>query len=144
MAEVMFMELGFPILLIDPPMVTVRGETLPDVNMKDLQETAFAMLIIKPSRLTGSEVGFIRAYQHLRQADFAAVLNMANHSVVSQWESRLDNPTGMDYNTEVVLRLWMAGRIGRADMISDLLASILKNLSPRSDRPLEIRLPHAA
>ena len=144
MANVLFTQLGFPILLIDPPILTVRGETLPDVNMKDLQSAVFRMLILKPARLTGSEVRFIRAFQRLRQAELAAILNMANHSVVSQWESRLDEPTGMDYNTEVVLRIWMANRIGRSDMIVDMLESSTRKLSPRADRPMEVRLTGAA
>lgn len=144
MPKVLFMQLGFPIMLIDPPMTMIRGETIPEVNMKDLQDLAFGALILKPARLTGSEVRFIRAFQRLRQSDFAAILNMANHSVVSQWESRLDDPTGMDYNTEVVLRIWMANRIGRPDMIVELLESGTKNLAPRAASPLELRLPTAA
>ena len=144
MANIMYMELGFPVILVDPPMVDFRGVAVPDVNMRTVQETAFLMLIVKPARLTGSEVRFIRAYQQLRQADFARVLNMANHSVVSQWESRRDEPSGMDYNTEVLLRIWMAGRTGQMDKILDLLETGLKNLKPRGDAPIQIRLPRAA
>ena len=97
----------------------------------------------KPARLTGAEVVFIRKHLGLRQADLAQVLNMANHSVVSQWEGREDEPTGMDYNTEVLLRLWMAGRSGQADRLLELLESKLKNLEQRG-KPLEVLAPHAA
>lgn len=144
MASMIFMELGFPILLVDPPMVEVRGHTLPDVNMGQLQDSVFALLTCKPARLSGSEVGFIRAYLRMRQVDFARLLNKANHSVVSQWESRQDEPSGMDYNTEVLLRLFMATRAGMCDRLAELVTGGLRDLQPRADGPLQVRLPSAA
>ncbi len=143
MANVTYEELGFPILLVDPPMVTVRGHEVPDVNLRELQAAVFGMLVVKPARLTGAEVRFIRKHLHLRQADMAAVLNRANHTVVSQWESRMDEPAGMEYNTEVLLRIWMATKTGRADEIPDLLNSRLKNLTPHQETPLKVPQPVA-
>lgn len=144
MADILFTELGFPLLLVDPPMVEVRGQQIPDVNLRELQEAVFHLLIIKPARLTGAEVRFIRKHLRLRQADLARVLNMANHSVVSQWESREDEPAGMEYNTEVLLRVWMAAKAGEADRLVELLETRLKDLAPRSSRPLEVPLHRAA
>ena len=143
MANVIYKELGFPIVLVNPPMVTLRGHEVPDVNLRELQETVFRMLIVKPARLLGAEVRFIRKHQRLRQADLAEILNRANHTVVSQWESRGDEPAGMDYNTEVVLRIWMASQTGRGDQIPELLNSRRKKLAPRQDTPLEVPLPLA-
>ena len=144
MADLIFMELGFPIILIDPPMIEVRGQRLPDLNFKELQETVFQLLVVKPARLIGDEVRFVRKHLRLRQADLAQVLNMANHSVVSQWESRGEEPTGMGYNTEVLLRVWMAVKSGHGDQLVELLESRLKDLAPRSTRPLEVTLSQAA
>ncbi|MBM4398018.1 MAG: hypothetical protein FJ087_20315 [Deltaproteobacteria bacterium] len=145
MANVLFMELGFPVVLVNPRMVEVRGERVPDVNLRQLQDVAFRLLVGKPGRLTGSEVRFIRKYLRMRQADLARVLNMANHSVVSQWESRGDDAAGMDYNTEVLLRVWMAARVGLADRLLDLLEKDLKGLSSDAARqPIEIALDKAA
>ena len=145
MANLLFMELGFPVLLLNPRMVKVRGERVPDVNLRHLQEAAFRLLVAKPGRLTGSEVRFIRKFLRMRQADLADVLNMANHSVVSQWESRGDEAAGMDYNTEVVLRVWMAAKVGLADRLLNLLEKDLKNLTPdRAQEPLRIPRDEAA
>lgn len=145
MANVLFLELGFPVLLVNARMVEVRGEWVPEVNLRHLQEAAFRLLVGKPGRLSGSEVRFIRKYLRMRQADLAKVLNMANHSVVSQWESRGDEPAGMDYNTEVVLRIWMAARVGLADRLLDLLERELKDLSSDGSRePLRIPMDEAA
>lgn len=144
MAHVIMMELGFPVVLEDPPMVTVRGQPIPDVNLRELAEAVFARLITKPTRLTGAEVKFIRKHLHLRQLDLGRVLNMANHSVVSQWESHGDDAAGMDYNTEVLLRIWMAGKLGQGDRLVDLLERGLKDLLPSARGPLAVSLPRAA
>jgi DNA-binding transcriptional regulator YiaG len=142
--NLVYMELGFPILLVDPVMLEVRGQQVPDVNIRDLQATVFRQLIAKAGRLTGAEVRFIRKYLRLRQADLAKVLNMANHSVVSQWESREDEFTGMEYNTEVLLRVWMAAKVGRADRLLELLEDTLRDLEPVHVEPLAVTLPKAA
>jgi len=145
MANVLFMELGFPVLLVNPRMVKVRGERLPDVNLRHLGDAAYRLLVAKPGRLTGDEVRFIRKHLRMRQADLAEILNMANHSVVSQWESRGDEAAGMDYNTEVLLRVWMAARVGLADRLLDLLEKDLKNLAKdKAQEPLRIRIDEAA
>ncbi len=143
MANMIYEELGFPIVLVDPPVVTVRGHEVPDVNLRALQEAVYGMLVVKPARLTGAEVRFIRKYLRLTQANLAEVLNRANHTVVSQWESRGDRPSGMDYNTEVLLRIWMATQCGRADQIPELLGFRLKHLADHQDTPLEVPLPLA-
>jgi hypothetical protein len=81
----------------------------------------------------------------MRQADLARTLNMSNHSVVSQWEGREDDPAGMDYNTEVLLRVWMAAKVGQGDRLLELLEQKLKNLSPDAARePLHVSLDKAA
>ncbi|HNU68035.1 MAG TPA: hypothetical protein PLB35_09365 [Myxococcota bacterium] len=143
MADVIFMDLGFPVTLVDPPMIEVWGQMVPDIDMGWIQDSAVRLLLVKAARLTGSQVGFIRSYFRLRQVDLARVLNMANHSVVSQWESRHDEPSGMDYNTEVLLRLWMATRLGRQDSLAELLETGLKNMSQRADGPLRIEFGRA-
>lgn len=144
MANVVFEELGFPILLVNPPTVVVRGHEVPDVNLRVLQEAVFRLLITKPVRLTGAEVRFIRKHLRMRQADLARVLNMANHSVVSQWEGREDQLTGMEYNTEVLLRVWMAAKVGMGDQLLVLLEAKLKDLGTASGEPLAVQLPRAA
>lgn len=144
MANLLFHELGFPVLLIDPPMVNIRGQWLPDINLRDLQLVVFRLLVAKPTRLTGDEIRFIRLYLRLRQSDLAKVLNRANHSVVSQWESHGDGASGMDYNTEVLLRIWMAGKSGQAERVAHLLEHELRGLGPISDEALAVCMPLAA
>lgn len=121
-----FDELGFRIFLLNSPMLTLPdGSECPAPNMKKLQETAFRALAKKPNRLSGSEVRFIRKYLRMTQVEFANWLNMSNHSVVSQWESKDEHLSGMDYNTEIILRLLMEALISKK---SNLPLSKIENL----------------
>ncbi len=125
-----FDELGFRVLLIDPPFMTMPdGTKVPSPNMKRLKEAAFAGLIGKHTRLTGNEVRFLRKYLKKTQVEFAAWLNMANHSVVSQWENREDELSGMDYNTEVLLRLQAMVFISHLESIPVEIIDRMRGLS---------------
>lgn len=138
MKTLTFHELGFPVLLLDPKMIQVRGEEIPDVNMRTLQHQVFCALITKRSRLSGDELRFVRKVRRMRQADLAKILHLANHSRVSQWEAQASKATGMEYNSEVVLRLWMAREVGLADQLSTLLDGVLADLRRGADGPVEI------
>jgi DNA-binding transcriptional regulator YiaG len=138
MNNVLFTDLGLPVLLVDPPMTEANGQQVPDINMQALQDAVFQMLIGSRTRLTGDQIRFIRKHVRWRQADFAELLNMANHSIVSHWESRQDEFSGMDYNTEVLLRIWMAVRAGQSANVTDLLEHTLKNLQPSTHEPLAV------
>jgi DNA-binding transcriptional regulator YiaG len=98
--------LGFPVVLVGFPLIEVDGEQFPDVNMKELQEQAFLKLIAWPARLTGQQVRFARNYLRETQIEFAKQINVSTPSV-SQWEKKGVGPTGMDVNTEIVLRMHM-------------------------------------
>lgn len=123
-------ELGFRVFLLNAPMLTLPdGSECPAPNMKKLQDTAFGALAKKPNRLSGAEVRFIRKYLRMKQVNFAAWLNMANHSVVSQWESKDEHLSGMDYNTEIVLRLLMEAIISKKSLLSLRRIEDLRKLS---------------
>lgn len=99
--------LGFPIELLGFPTKKVRDVVLPDIDLNELQKMVFRALVTKESRFSGAEVKFIRSYLRETQSEFAKNLNQANHSIVSQWEAKGTKFTGMEINTEVVLRVYM-------------------------------------
>ncbi len=124
-------ELGFRIFLVNAPMLTLPdGSRCLAPNMKKLQETAFCALAKKPNRLSGSEVRFIRKHMRMTQVEFASWLNMANHSVVSQWENKGDHLSGMDYNTEILLRLLMEAQISKKSTLPLSKIEKLRGLTP--------------
>jgi DNA-binding transcriptional regulator YiaG len=97
--------------------------------MKQLQETAFRALAKKPNRLSGAEVCFIRKHMRMTQAQFASWLNMENQAIVSQWEDEGPHLSGMDYNTEILLRLLMGTRISKKSVLSLSKIEKLKSLT---------------
>ncbi len=120
-------ELGFRIYLIDPDMYELPdGTKVPSPNMKLLQDNVFKLLSEKRSRLTGNEVHFIRKYMYMTQKQFAEWLNLSNHSIVSQWETKENEVTWMDFNTEVLMRIQMELYISKQISPEKILS--LKNL----------------
>ena len=106
--DLVYEGLGFSVVLRNCPVTMVRGAEAPDIDLNKLMAQVFAMLIMFPMHLTGSHVRFIRSYLELSQKDFAKLLNQSGHSIVSTWESKKAEPTGMDFNTELILRQRMA------------------------------------
>jgi len=115
--KMLYTALGFPVVLIGFPVKKVRGVEVPNVNLNTLQKSAFEALIGKPASLSGAEVRFIRSYLRLTQTAFAKILNQSGHSIVSQWEKKGLKTTGMDYNTEILLRLHMAKTLSRSGLV---------------------------
>ena len=116
--------LGFPIVLVGFKTKKMRDEQVPDINFRELQALVFSALMMKPGRLTGSELLFIRSYLGLTQAMFAKKVGLANHSRVSQWEKKGPRSAGMEYPTELSVRLLMAAAIK-----DGLIAKVYKELS---------------
>jgi DNA-binding transcriptional regulator YiaG len=135
--------LGFPIILVGFKIRKVRGEELPNVNFKELQAQVFEALTVKPGRLTGSELLFVRSYLELTQAQFARKVGLANHSRVSQWEKKASKASGMEYLTELSVRLLMASAIR-----DGLIAKVYKELSEHRIKseaaPVEVQSGSAA
>lgn len=53
---------GFPVTLLNVPLIEVRGEWIPEVDQKELQERVVEALVFKPSRLRGNEIRYIRLF----------------------------------------------------------------------------------
>ena len=139
--EMLYEGLGFPVVLIGFDTRVVRGVKVPDINLDQLQKVAFEGLIVNPARFSGAEVAFIRSYMGYTQVEFAKLLNLANHSIVSIWEKKGLKGTGMDFNTETLLRLNMARTIRKA-----LVDQVLESCSSAADiskKPEPIRLSAA-
>jgi len=130
-----FDELGFRIYLVNPPAALLGdGKKISAPNMKKLKLAAFKALAEKPSRLTGDEVHFIRKYLRMTQVNFSRWLNMSTHSTVSLWESYEKRLSGMDYNTEVLLRLQMEALLSKKANVPMKKLENLRDLSSQEKR----------
>lgn len=144
--DIIYTALGFPVILLGVNSKKVRGIDVPDINLNTLQKIVFEALLEKPSNLSGAEVRFIRSYLQMTQTEFAKTLNQSGHSIISQWEKKGLKATGMDYNTEIWLRLHMAKTLRQADL-TEYVESFLSEspfVTQSKPTPIEIDCKEAA
>ena len=96
---------GFPVVLLRVPMVRVRGAWTPDVNYDQLARELLEALALKPGRLTGNEVRFIRHSLSMTLQDFAGRFGGVTHPAVIKWEQAENDPTTMNWAVEKDIRL---------------------------------------
>jgi DNA-binding transcriptional regulator YiaG len=96
---------GFPVTLLNVPMIEVRGEEVPNIDQRKLQELVIEALVYKSSRLTGSEVRFIRLFAELNLEKFAERFDVS-HPAVLKWEGANHHATAMTWTTEKDIRLF--------------------------------------
>ena len=96
---------GFPVTLLNVPMIEVRGEWVPNINQKDLQHKVLEALVVKHSRLSGNEVRFLRLFSKMTLEQFAERFDVT-HPAVLKWERAKNQPTAMSWMTEKDIRLF--------------------------------------
>ena len=115
MKKIIYNGLGFPIILKGVKTREFRGEILPDINHRKLEDQVFKTLLWLPSHFSGAHLSFVRGYMGLSQKEFATALGLKTHATISGWEGKESKATGMLGTTEVVIRLLMAEFIGEND-----------------------------
>lgn len=98
-----FTELGFPIKLINAPMIKKFGEWFIDIDMNELMRIVLEALAHKPTALTGDEIGFIRSYLKMTTTDFGKIFSVS-HSAVVKWEN---NENQISPSLDLYIRLYI-------------------------------------
>ena len=111
MKELLYEGLGFPIRLKGVKTQEFRGEILPDINHRQLEDMVFKALLWAPMRLSGARLAFIRGYMKISQKGFADLLGMKSHATVSGWENKGNKVPSMPTGLEVAIRMLMADYI---------------------------------
>lgn len=137
MKKLVYNGLGFPIILKGVKTFHFRGETLPEINHRELEDMVFKALLRYPAHLSGAHLAFIRGYMKLSQKKFATILGLGAHATISGWESKKLNTTGMPATTEVVIRLLMADFIGDSTFASHFREFLDVHASP-SDLEMKV------
>jgi hypothetical protein len=101
---------GFPIRLVNVPMVKVRGVWTPKINYNDLALVVLRALAHKECRLTGNEIKFIRTHFEMTLQEFAKRFCIT-HVGVMKWEKAKDQQTVMNWTTEKDIRLFVLTRL---------------------------------
>ena len=102
---------GFPIKLLNTPMIKVRGKWTPAINYNRLAKLVLEELCWKDSKLTGNEIKFIRQYFEMTLQSFAKRFYIT-HAGVIKWEKTKTKATEMAWTTEKDIRLFVVSNLG--------------------------------
>lgn len=128
---------GFAIKLINVPLIKIRGQWTPDVDYNLLQMGILGALACKPSRLTGSEIKFIRHFFEMNLTDFAKRFSV-KHPAVIKWEKTKDKPTKMNWSTEKDIRLFIISKLKIKPIPLKDLYLELEEEKPIKKSPVEV------
>lgn len=98
-------DFGFPVHLINVPMMKARGEWVLDINFNELMKAVLLALATKASPLTGNEIRYIRKYFRLTLEAFGKEFGVS-HAAVIDWEKEENNLVKMNPATEKCIRLY--------------------------------------
>lgn len=130
---------GFPVTLLNVPLVWLRGEWIPAINQKKLQALVVKALVVKAGRLTGNEVRFIRLFSEMTLEKFAVRFDVT-HPAVLKWERAKDQATGMGWTTEKDIRLFAFKSLEPKPQQFLMAYDKLVEVAPAKAGPLKIDL----
>ena len=128
---------GFPVKLRNVLMVKARDEWTPKINYNDLADAVMRALAFKPSRLTGSEIKFIRTHFDMTLQAFATRL-CVTHVAVLKWEGAKAHPTVMSWSTEKDIRLFILSKLQVKAVLIAKLYSALESKPEAKSQPLDL------
>ena len=134
MKKIRYDGLGFPIDLMGVKTRKFRGEILPDINHRELEDQVFKTLLRFPAHFSGAQLAFIRGYMGLSQKEFATTLGLKTHATISGWEGKENKATGMPITTEVIIRLIMS------EFIKENFASQFREFLEVTDSPKSLEM----
>ncbi len=108
--------LGFPVALVNVPLVKKREIWTPAIDYNKLQKQVLLALTHKPVSLTGNEVHFIRTYFELTLENFGKHFGVT-HVAVLTWEKMGDKPAKINPTTELCLRLFILEKLGMNNQV---------------------------
>lgn len=108
--QYLFKGLGFPILLLNVPMVEFEGDWAPDIDYEALEKCVLLLLCQKHARLKGDEVRFIRAFFLKTLQDFGNIFGVSAAGV-KKWEDSEDQFTNMNEASEKLMRLYVLDQL---------------------------------
>lgn len=95
---------GFPLVLLNVPMIQVRGEWVPDIKWNRLEKIVLLILAHQPGELTGNQIRFIRHSMQMNQRNFSKLFGVT-HAAVVKWEKAKDHVPKMHTTTQLAMRL---------------------------------------
>jgi len=127
--------LGFRVVLLNAPMIKVRGEWALHVNYNEYQKAVLKLLAHKPSRLAGREISFIRKYFAMTARLFANRFSV-KHTAVLKWEKQYDESTNMTWSTEKDIRLFILDDLEKKATALRNLYHFLQDVAQEPPKPI--------
>ena len=127
---------GFPVHLLNVPMIKVRGQWTPQINYAELSSAVMQALPLKAARLTGNEIRFIRQSFGMTLNDFAATFYV-KHSAVIKWQKAENEPTKKNWATEKDIRLFILSQTGAEESLPEAYQK-LRSEAPQVKRNTKI------
>ena len=109
---------GFPVLISNASLRKVRGSWELDINFEKYEKVVLLALSLKPTKLTGNELKFIRNFFSMTLKSFGERFGDVAHSAVIKWEKVGDLPTNMNWPTEKDIRLAIINKLDQNQLIS--------------------------
>lgn len=111
--KMVYKGLGFPITMLNVPMVKIQGQWAMDISYKKLFNIVLEDLINKPALLDAAEIKFIRKYLEMTTTQFAELLGVT-HPAVLNWEKERSHQS---LSTDVFIRLFLADHLKQNDKV---------------------------
>ena len=102
---------GFAVQILDAPLKNIHGEWVLDLNFEKYERAVLWALSMKPVRLSGNEINFIRHHFKMNLKSFGKRFGDVAHSAVIKWENCGDHTTNMSWSTEKDIRLAIVDEI---------------------------------
>jgi hypothetical protein len=128
---------GFPVRLVNVPMVKVRGEWTPNINYNHLAEALLFVLSHSPARLTGHQIRFIRTHFNMTLDKFAKRF-CVTHAAVIKWEKTQQEPTAMNWSMEKDIRLFILSKLAVGAKQIAALYQELEALPDKKTAPIRL------
>lgn len=106
--------LGFPVCLMNVPLMKTRGQWTPDIDYNTLQKAVLIALSCKSSPLTGNEIRFVRKYFGKTLESFGDEFGVS-HAAVIDWEKEENQPIKINPATEKCIRLFILDSLQVSD-----------------------------
>ncbi len=134
----MYYGCGFPVKLLNVPMIYVRGEWTPYIRYRLLSRIILRELCEKRGRFTGDELHGIRMYLDLTLQKFAKRFGVT-HPAVMKWEGMRDKKTEMTWSTEKDIRLCVLTKLtDEAKDMVDLYKMLEEVMEDGKPMPMKI------
>ncbi len=129
--------LGFPVLILNAPLVKIRGVWALNINYNKYQLAVVTLLAYKPAKLTGYEQQFIRKYFQMTIRSFAERFSV-KHPAVVKWEKKTNKATAMAWTTEKDIRLFIIDQLIKKSNELQKLYRALNEEVGISEKPIQI------